>query len=71
MQKPWEFEELKVQGKALPHMSGQTLKSAAMSFKASTGVGVDGFHQRIPMDLSDALCEEMVKCLHEVDRAVT
>ena len=49
----------------MPSMGGQTLKRAAMSLKANTGV--DGFRPKILMDLSDELCEEVVKSLHKVD----
>ena len=38
------------QEKALLPMGGQTPKRASMSHKANTGV--DGFHPRIPRDLS-------------------
>ena len=44
-----EAMEMK-QEKALLPMVGQTLKRASMSHKANTGV--DGFHRRIPRDLS-------------------
>ena len=58
VQKPWA-EELTRQEKTLPMVGGQNLKRAAMSTTASTAVGTDGFHPRIPMHLSDELFEEI------------
>ena len=44
------------QEKALLPMGGQTPKRASMSHKANTGV--DGFHPRIPRDLSGHCAKE-------------
>ena len=38
---------------------GKTTRRAA-ACKDNTGVGVDGFYPNVPLDSSDALCEEIV-----------
>ena len=37
--------------------------------KATTGLGVDGFHAKLPLDLSDECHERIVMILHEVESA--
>ena len=43
------------------------LREAAAAFKATTGLGVDGFHPKVPLDLSDECCERVFKLLHKVE----
>ena len=54
--KPWECEQLRRQEEALPDMSVEDLKKVAVAVKQRPRV--DGFHPKIPLDLSDELCEE-------------
>ena len=50
-----------MQEEAWPHMSGQTFLRAVLSVNTNTGVGVDGFHPRISVDLSGQVCREIAK----------
>ena len=55
--KPWEDMELKKQAEALPPLRVKALRKAAATCKATMGVGEDGVHPRVPLDLSDECCE--------------
>ena len=56
-EKHWEDQSLKHRKKALPPLKVDVLMKAAAGFKESTGVGVDGFHSGVPLDLTDKCCE--------------
>ena len=51
--KSWRHEELRsLEEGGLPRMKEEKLKKAARSYKAAAGVGCDGFHPKVPLDLS-------------------
>ena len=49
--KPWRNEELKECEEALPRLKEGDLEKASR-FKTKTGVGHDGFHPKVPLDLT-------------------
>ena len=50
--KPWRNEELKECEEALPRLNEGHLEMASRLYKAKTGVGCDGFHPKVPLDLT-------------------
>ena len=48
------------QEQALPPMQLDELKRVARLYRASTGVGADGFHLEVSLDLSSELCESII-----------
>ena len=46
----------------------ETLEKAAKRCKAATGVGCDGFHTKVPLDLSKRAKGEVVEILGKVER---
>ena len=50
--KHWKNEELKKLEQALPSLKECDLDKASRSYKAETGVGCDGFHPKVPLDLT-------------------
>ena len=67
--KPWEDTELRKKEEALPLFEVKALRKAAANHKATTGVGVDRFHPRVPPDLSDECRERILTLLHKVEMA--
>ena len=62
-ERPWESMELGKHEEALaPSRLGAVRRAAALK-KSTTGVGVDHFHPRVPLDLSDECCGRI---LHKV-----
>ena len=49
-------------------MRTEDLKRAASSYKASTRVGADGFHPKVPSDLSTETCRQSVEVLSKVEQ---
>ena len=49
--KPWRNEELKECEEALPRLKEGDLGNASRLYKANTGVGCDGFHSEVLLDL--------------------
>ena len=45
------------------------LRRAAAAFQSTTGGGVDGFHPRVLLDLSDERCGRFIKLLRKVEMA--
>ena len=50
--KPCRNEELKECEEALPRMKEGDLEKASRLYKAKTGAGCDGFHPKVPLDLT-------------------
>ena len=51
-EKPWRNEELERWEEALSRSKESELEKASRKYKAKTGVGCDGFHPRVPLDLT-------------------
>ena len=44
-------------------------RRVAAVYKSTTEVGSDGFHMRVPLDLSNECCGRILMLLHEVEMA--
>ena len=51
--KPWKNEEMKRLEEALPMLKECDLEKVSRLHKAKTGVGCDGFHPKVPSDLTE------------------
>ena len=49
---PWTNGELRRWEEALPRLVESDLETASRMYRAKTGVGCDGFHPRVPLDLT-------------------
>ena len=50
--KPWRNEESKECEESLPRLKEGDLDKASRLYKAKRGVGCDGFHPKVPLDLT-------------------
>ena len=55
--KPWTSEDLKKLEEALPRLKECDLEKASRLYKAKAGVGCDGFHPEVPLDLTKERAE--------------
>ena len=67
--KPWTKEELKKLEEVLPRLIGCDLEKASTSYQAKTGVGCDGFHPKVPLDLTKGTRGEIVEFLEKVEQS--
>ena len=63
---PWKNKELKKFEEALPRLKECALEKASRFYKAKTGVGCDGFHPEVPLDLTRETRGEVVEFLEKV-----
>ena len=63
----WKNEELKKVEEGLPRLKESDLEKGAKLYKAKTGVGCDGFHPKVPLDLTRG---EAAVFLEKVERSV-
>ena len=55
---PWKNRAMQDVEEARPPVRAQELQRAASSYKASTGVGSDGLHSTVSLDLGNETCWE-------------
>ena len=67
--KPWRNEEFKECEEALPRLFEGDLEKASRLYKAKTGVGCDGFHPKVPLDLTKETRGEIVEFLVKVEQS--
>ena len=67
--KPWRKEELKECEEALSSLKEGDLEKASRLYKAKTGVGCDGFHPKVPLDLTKETKGEIVVFLGKVEQS--
>ena len=67
--KPWKNEELRKLEEALPRLKGCELEKVSRLYKAKTGVGCDGFHPKVPLDLTKETRGEIVEFLQKVKQS--
>ena len=67
--KPWRNEEFKECEEALPRLKEGDLEKASRLYKAKTGVGCDGFHPKVPLDLTKETRGEIVKFPEKVEQS--
>ena len=65
----WKDLTLKGKEEALPPMTIEPSKRAATSFESTSKVGVDGFHPKVCLDLTDWCCEEILILLPKIKMA--
>ena len=53
---------------ALPPLCAEGLQRAARSYKVTVGVGCDGFHPRVSLDLTKVVCDELAEFLPKVEQ---
>ena len=64
-EKPWKNDELRKLEEALPSLKECHLEKVSRLYKAKTGIGCDGFHPKVPLDLTKETREEIVAFLRE------
>ena len=69
--KPWRNDSLKEGDEALPRWKEGDLDKASRLYKAKTGVGCDGFHPKVPLDLTKETRGEIVEFLEKVEQSGT
>ena len=67
--KPWRNEELRKGEEALPRLKEGDLEKASRLYKAKTGVGCEGFHPKVPLDLTKETRGEIVEFLEKVEQS--
>ena len=67
--KPWKNEELKKLEEALPKLKECDLEKASGLYKTKTGVGCDGFHPKVPLDLTKETRKEIAEFQEKVERS--
>ena len=61
-------EELRKWEEALPRLKECDLEKVSRLYKARTGVGCDGFHSKVPLDLPNETRGEIVEFLEKVEQ---
>ena len=64
-----ENEELKRLEEALPRLKESHLEEVSRVYKAKTGVGCDGFHPNVPLELTKETRGEIVEFLEKVEQS--
>ena len=67
--KSWRNEELKKCEEALPRLKEGNLEKAPRLYRAKTGVGCDGLHPKVPLDLTTETRGKVVEFLEKVDQS--
>ena len=66
--KPWKNEELRSAEEALPTLT-ESLGRSVEIVQSKTGVGCDGFHSKVPLDLAEETRGEIVEFLEKVEQS--
>ena len=66
---PWKREEMKKSEEALPRQKGCALEKVSKLYKAKTGVGCDGFHTKVPLDVKKETKGNIVEFLEKVEQS--
>ena len=67
--KPWKSEQLRKWKEALPRLKECDLEKVSRMYKAKTGVGCDGFHPKVPLNLTKETRGENVAFLEKVEQS--
>ena len=67
--KQWRIEEQKECEEALPRLKESDLEKASRLYKAKTEVGCDGFHPKVPLDLTKETRGKVVEFLEKVEQS--
>ena len=68
-EKSWKNEELRSAEEALPRPKECLLERVSRLYKAKTGVGCDGFHPEVPLDLTKETRGELVEFQEKVEES--
>ena len=66
---PWKNEELKKLEEALPRLKECGLEKVSRLYKAKTGVGCEGFHPKVSLDLTKETMGKIVEFLEKVEQS--
>ena len=67
--KSWKNEELEKIEEAFPRLKECGLQKTSRLYKANTGVGCDGIHPEVPLDLTQETRGEVVELLEKVEQS--
>ena len=67
--KPWRNDELRRCEEALPRLKERDLEKTSSMYKAKTGLGCDGFHPKVPLDLTKETRGGIVRFLWKVEQS--
>ena len=65
--KPWKNTKLQEEDEVLPPTRIKELQHADRGYESSTGVGTDGFHPKLPRDLTEEGCAMIIDILTKVE----
>ena len=68
-EKLWKNEELRKLEEALPRLKECPLEIVSRLHKAKKGVGCDGFHPKVPLDLTEETRGEIVEFVEKVEQS--
>ena len=68
-EKPWKNEELRSAEEALPRLQESHLEDVSRLHKSKTGVGCDGFHPEVPLDLTKETTAEIMEFLQKIEQS--
>ena len=66
--KPWKNEELRKLEEAQPRLQGSELEKVSRYYKTKTGLGCDGCHTKVPLDVTNETRGEIVEFLKKVEQ---
>ena len=66
----WKNEALNNLGESMPRLKESELEKASRLYKANTGEGCDGFHPKVPLDLTQETRGEVVEFLETGEHRV-
>ena len=67
--KPWKNEELKKLEEVLSRLKECDVEHVSRLYKAKKGVGCDGFHPKVFLDLTKETRREIVEFLEKVEQS--
>ena len=67
--KHWKNEELKKLEEPLPRLTDCDLEKASRLYKEKTGVGCDGFHPKVPLDVTKETRGEILEFLEKLEQS--
>ena len=67
--RPWRNDEVRKGEEALPRLKGGDMEETSRLYKAKTGVGCDGIHAKVPLDLTKEIRGKIVEFLEKVEQS--
>ena len=69
MEKHWKHEDLRKLEEALPRLEECDVEKVSRMYKAKTGVGRDGFHPKVPLELTKETRGAILEFLEKVEQS--